>query len=264
MSEDRYVECAQRGAPLEGFVMDIHMHLGEQLGFHILHYRDLGLFVREMDRHGVDVGGVASIPGAIGGHQPGGNAMVLEALRRFPERFFGWTTVNPFYPNTMRQELERCYHAGLRGVKLHDAVGLPYDHENYRIVLDFAAERGMPVLLHTFGTQLDQLERCLREYPTVNCSLAHAGCAEPETYVRMARTYPHVYLDICYSKSPRGLIEYFVQQGVTHKVMFSSDCYFMDRAQQLGRVVFAKIAPEHKATILGENARRFLGDLCPC
>ncbi len=263
MSTDRYVECARGGAALEGLVVDIHMHLGEHVGFHIPHCRDLDLFVREMDAHGVDVGGVAAVPACLGGLQPGGNDMVVEAVRRWPGRFFGWTAVNPHYPDAMLAELERCYEAGCRGLKLHDAVGLDYAHENYRLALDFAAARGMPVLIHTWGGQLDELEGYFQHYQAVNWSLAHAGCSDPDKYVRMARTYENVYLDTCFSGSPRGLIEYFVEQDVAEKVMFSSDCYFMGLAQQLGRVVFAKISAEHKAMILGENARRFLGDLFP-
>ena len=263
MSDDRYTACAREGRPLEGFVMDAHMHLGEQSGFHILHHGDLDLFVREMDRHGVDAGGVSSIPACLGGVQPGGNEMVTEAVRRFPDRIFGWTAVNPFYPESMRDELERCYDAGCRGVKLHDSIGLPYDHENYRIALDFAAERGAPVLLHTWGTNLGLLEPYFTEYAGVKWSLAHAGCSDPDKYVRAALEHENVYVDICLSSSPRGLIEWLVEQGIAEKVMFSSDSYFMGEAQQLGRVVFAKVSEEHKAMILGGNARRFFGDLCP-
>jgi len=263
VSEDQYTNRARLGLPLEGFVVDIHMHVGEHAGFPILHYRDLELLVREMDRHGVDVGGIASIPACLGGLERGGNAMALEAVRRYPDRFFGWIGVNPHYPQSMRDELERCHEAGCGGLKLHDSIGLAYDHKSYRIALDFAAERGLRVLVHTWSAQLDQLEAYFKEYPTLRWSLAHAGCSDPEKYVRVAKSYDGVYLDICFSKSPRGLVEYFVQQGVAEKLMFSSDSYFMGVAQQLGRVVFAKIAAEHKALILGENARRFLGDLCP-
>ena len=262
MSEDRFTSRARRGLPLEGFVVDIHMHVGEHAGFPILDYRDLDLLVHEMDRHGVDVGGIAATPACLGGSEEGGNAMVLEALRRHPDRFFGWVGVNPHYPDSMRQELQRCYEAGCRGLKLHDGVGLPYDHRNYRLALNFAAERGLRVLVHTWGAQLDQLETYFKDYPTLRWSLAHAGCSDPEKYVRMAKSYDSVYLDICFSKSPRGLVEYFVEQGVAGKLMFSSDCYFMGVAQQLGRVVFAKITADEKALILGENARRFLGELC--
>ena len=262
MKQDRYAKLAHGGRPIEGLVVDIHMHLGEEPNFPVPFYRDLDLVVHEMDRHGVDVGAVSCIPAVLGGLQPGGNELVLEAVRRFPDRFFGWIGINPFYPDAMLAELERCHEAGCRGLKIHDSVGLPYEHKNYRVAFEFAAARGLPILAHTWGGQLDKMEPFFREF-AVNWSLAHAGSDSPEKYVRVAREHDNVYLDVCYSRCPRGLIEHFVREGVAEKVMFSSDCYFMGMSQQLGRIVFADVSPEHKALILGGNARRFLGALCP-
>ena len=263
MSEDAYTQRARRGLPVEGFVADMHMHVGEMKTFRVPRYADLDLLVRELDRHGVDVGGISAMPGALGGLQPGGNEMTLEALHRFPDRFFGWIAVNPHYPDEMVAEMGRCYEAGCRGLKIHVSVGLPYEHENYRRALDFAAERQMPVLAHTWGAEIEKLRPYFGDYPTIRWTLGHAGCVEAEKYVEVARQFDNVYLDICYSRAPRRLVEFFVERGVVEKVMFSSDCYFMGMAQQMGRVLFAQIAPEQKAMILGENARRFLGPLCP-
>ncbi len=263
MTDDEYTIRATHGLPIQGLVIDCHMHMGEESRFHIIDYGNIDLFVREMDRHGVDAGAVSSIPGAVGGLQTGQNDMVLEAVRRYPQRLFGWITANPHYPDAMREQLERAYEAGCRGVKIHSSVGLSYDHVTYRVMFDFAAERGLPILAHTWGKDLDALEPYLKQYKGLRWALAHAGCVELDKYVRIAATYENVYLDICLSRSPRGLIEHFVTQGLTEKVMFGSDCYFMGLAQQLGRVVFAKISPEQKAMILGRNARRFFGELCP-
>lgn len=263
MSEDGYTTLAKQGRPVEGFVVDAHMHLGEQASFWIPHWQDLDLVVEDMDRQGVDVGCPASIPGCLGGMQSGANDMVFEALRRYPDRFFGWATFNPHYPDPMRDELARCHGAGCRGIKIHNSIGLPYDHDNYRIAYDFAAEHGVPILAHTWGADLDLLEPFFREYPGLKWALGHSGCVEPEKYARLAGAYEDVYLELCYSRSPRGLVEYFVAQGLGEKLLFGSDCYFMARPQQLGRVLFARISPEQKANILGENARRFFGKFCP-
>jgi hypothetical protein len=263
MSGDPYVQEALAGRPVPGFVVDVHGHLGENPEFAILNYRDLDLFVREMDRHGVDVCCVTDIPATLGGLQSGGNATVLEAVRRFPDRFFGWAAANPHYPDTMLAELERCREGGCWGLKVHNACGLPYSHDNYLPLFEFAARHGMPVLAHTWGSDLPTLEPHFGRFPGINWTLGHAGSVEPESYVRVALEHPNVYLDTCFSSSPRGLLEYFVRSGVGDKLLFSSDCYFMSLSQQLGRVLFAEITPEQKAAILGENARRFLGAACP-
>ena len=263
MIPDRYMACGKQGRPVPAFVVDCHMHLGENPEFPILHYEDLDLLVRVMDRCGVAVGGVSAIPGCLGGLLKDGNAAVIEALRRYPKRFFGWMSINPHYADAMRRELARCYRAGCRGIKVHSSIGLAYEHPNYRVAYDFAADRGLPILAHTWGAELDKLEPLVREYGGVKWSFAHAGAAEPAKYVRLASECENVYLDLCYSRSPRGLIEFFVSQGIVEKLLFSSDCYFMGLGQQLGRVLFGRITPKQKALILGENARRFFGPLCP-
>jgi hypothetical protein len=263
MRADEYVKHAKLGLPVPGLVIDSHMHIGEQFDFHIPHYRDVDLLVHELERHGVSVGCIASIPGCLGGAMREGNDIVIDAVKRHPKRFFGWITINPHYPDAMSEELERCYQAGCRGVKIHDAIGMAYEHPNYRVAYEFAAEKGIPILAHTWGGALDKLEPFIKEFPGVRWSFGHSGAADQEKYVRMAKEYENVYLDICYSRSPRGLVEYFVREGVVDKVMFSSDCYFMGLSQQIGRVLFAKITPREKAMILGENARQFFGEFCP-
>jgi len=263
MSEDAYCRAALEGSPVPGFVVDVHAHLGEAAEFPVSRHDDIDLYIREMDRHGVDVACVSALPACVGGLQEGGNAMVLEALERWPARFFGWMSANPNYPDSLIGELERCHNGGCRGVKIHNSVGLPYDHENYRAVYEFAAERALPILAHTWGADLVTLEPQFARYPSVRWSLGHAGASEPERYVRLATEHENVFLDTCWSQCPRGLIEHFVACGLGGKTMFSSDCYFLSLSQQLGRVLFADLAPEQKAAILGGNARRFLGELCP-
>ena len=263
MKEDQYTQAALLGRPVPGFVVDIHGHLGENNSFRILHHDDIDLFVHEMDRHGVDVCGVSAVPAAIGGIEQGGNAAVLEAVRRHPDRFFGWAAANPHYPDAMMLEIERCYEAGCRGIKIHNSIGLAYDHENYVPLYEFAAGLGLPVLAHSWGGELDLMRPLFEKYPGVKWSLAHAGASEADKYVDVARRYENVYLDTCYSRSPRGLIEHFVRSGVGNKTMFSSDSCFMGLAQQLGRVLLADLTAEEKAMVLGGNAKRFLGALCP-
>ena len=79
MKDDKYTTLAKQGLPIEGLVIDAHMHLGEHPPFPILHPDDVDLFVHEMDRHGMDVACPSAIPAVLGGIQPGGNAVVLEA-----------------------------------------------------------------------------------------------------------------------------------------------------------------------------------------
>ena len=79
-----------------------------------------------------------------------------------------------------------------------------------------------------------------------------------EEYVRHAKTYSNVYLESCFSASPKGLIEYFVNEGMADKLLWGSDVNFYSNEHQIGRVVFADISLEDKYKILGRNAAKIL------
>ncbi len=166
------------------------------------------------------------------------------------------------YPERILPEFERCLDAGFIGVKIWSygaKPGLRYDHPNYRPVFEFASTHHLPILAHTWGDELDQLEPAINTYPAVTWLMAHTASTQKAKYIRFARQYPNVYLELCYSPSPRGLIESLVAENLADKLIFGSDSVFMGAAQQLGRVLFAQISPRDKSKILSQNAIRALG-----
>jgi predicted TIM-barrel fold metal-dependent hydrolase len=56
----------------------------------------------------------------------------------------------------------------------------------------------------------------------------------------------------------QGLPETLVGLSSPDKVLWGSDQTSLNPAVQLGRVLFARLPPEHKAAILGLNAQRAL------
>ena len=256
MTERDYFERqAFAGAPLsEALVIDAHGHLGDDVAIPFVDTSPASL-VATMDRMGVDISCVSSIP-AIYGQSRRGNDEVLAAVGCFPERLFGYMVVDVGYPERIDHELWRCLAGGMRGVKIHSVSGLPYDHANYAGVYEFAQSHRLPLLAHTWSdAELDQLEPSFARCPEVNFILGHAGAVAREHYVRLARDYDNVYLELCFSACPRGLVEYFVAAGMASRLLWGSDAIFMSAEQQLGRVVFARIAEADKRRILGENAR---------
>lgn len=262
---DPLIQQALAGVPITACeIIDAHGHLGECPNFP-LPDSSAASMVRSMDRLGIRCTGVSSLP-AIFGDAVRGNRMVEEALREFPDRFFGYMVADTGYPERILPELERCLETGFRGIKIWSygaKPGLPYDHPNYQPVFEFAQTHRLPVLAHTWGAELDQLQPAIEKFPDVTWLLAHTASSHKEKYIHFGRLYPNVYLELCYSPSPRGLIENLVGEGLAEKLVFGSDCVFMSTAQQLGRVLFAKISTQEKALILGLNARRALGILPP-
>lgn len=261
LPEDYFTTCGKTGTPLtDCLVIDAHGHLGQNTSFPYVNSTPASL-VKAMDRLGIDRVYVSSTWAVYGLARPG-NDQVLAAVRCYPNRIHGYMALAVGYPDTILPEMERCYEAGLRAVKIWSygvRKGLQYDHPNYKIIFQFANEQRLPILAHTWGSELDQLENAFKKYDKINWVLAHTGSNDLPKYIRAANEYDHVYLETCLSSCPRGLIEQLVSEVPLAKIIWGSDQLFINAAHQLGRVLFAKITPDQKQAILGENAARVLG-----
>ncbi len=258
---DIFQNAGRAGQPLQDVMLiDAHCHFGHGPDFPIVRPTAKSL-VASMDRLGVLLSCVSSIP-ALFGDAEHGNALVAEGLQEFPDRIFGYFVVDVGYPEKVEAQLAGARKAGFKGLKVWSygaRPGLPYNHPNYTPVFEFANAHQMPVLCHVFGPELDELEGHIRKYPKIRWLLAHVGSAELEKYMKFAREFPTVWIETCLSSCPRGLIEHLVASGLEKKIIWGSDCVFLDQASQLGRVLFAQIPLEAKRMILGTNAAKALG-----
>ena len=258
-SKDQFVQLGKVGAALtDTFVVDTHCHIGPCSRMRFIESSADGL-IRIMDRLGIDMAAITALSACIDGVITQGNDLVIDAIQRYPNRLKGYMSVNPKYPATASRELRRCLDAGLRLVKVHSGLGIAYNDPSYEMVWEFAAEHRLPILAHTAGRDIETtLESTIARYPQITWSLAHAGIADPPVYVRVAKQYDNVYTDLVYSACPRGMVEYFVAQGLEDKLLWGTDWPFMSAQPQLGKVLFARISPLQKAKILGDNARQIL------
>ncbi|MCX5658815.1 MAG: amidohydrolase family protein [Planctomycetota bacterium] len=222
---DRYAAAAFAGKPIDfHFVMDTHAHLGQNFDFLILDASAKGM-VRAKDRLGIDLTAVSSIPGTIGGWLRG-NDQVIEAVQQFPDRILGYITINAYQPESVLKECERCWAGGCRALKLHTGQGMNYDHPAIRPALEFAQEKGCPILCHVWGAELDHMEPLIARYWRCNWILAHVGSARLDRYIEVARKFDNAWLETCVSWCPRGLFPYLVSQGLEDKIIWGSDADF--------------------------------------
>lgn len=256
VENDPFLACGRRGEALNDcLVIDAHGHLGAMCASPCLDSSSDSV-VRVMDRIGVDRIYLSGCPG-LWGQARCGNDIVRDGMVRHPERICGYMTVDIGLPTTILPEMQRCLEFGFSGIKIWSMgfrPGLPYDHPHYQAVFDFANVHGLPLLAHTWGAELDQLEASFQKYDRIQWILAHAGAVEVEKYVHVAQTYESVYLETCFSRCPKGLIAYLVEHVPLDKIIWGSDQPFLNAAHQIGRVLFSSITPEQKRSILGLNA----------
>ena len=243
------------GRPLAGVpVVDGHCHLGA----HPLAYQplnDAAGLVGTMDRIGIDRACVfSSLATRLDAR--GGNDLSLAAARAFPDRLLAYCLVDPYRaPHDSTDELQRCFDAGARGIKLHTGLSEhPFDGPGYVPALEFAAEHRLPLISHGVGAP-ETLRRIARTYPTAHIVVAHTGGGggrvHPGGYFRVAADEPNVYLDTASSVGGFGAFPEVVRLVGAEKLAYGSDMPVVCASFQIGRVLLAPIPDAAKARILG-------------
>lgn len=244
-------------------IVDAHAHLAYYKNFHIPDNGADGL-VRAMDALGIDYICVSS-HAAISSDFRLGNDLVHQAMESFPDRILGYCVVNPNFPHEAPGEIRRCIDGfGMRGFKVHPELhgNYPLDGPNYRSMWEFANERGLPILTHTYfaGDSLGRLGDLAAKYPGVPLLVGHSGFdLGLEDAAALARSLPNVYLDLCGQPlSHEGVVPFLVDKAGVDRLLFGSDMPFISGSHQLGALVFSAISREDKTAILGRNAARIL------
>lgn len=236
---------------LEG-VIDMHAHYGRWVEFPMW-YRDGKEFIDRLDRVGI----ARTFVSRTGTNVPYSNDRILDLIKEFPDRVLGYAVGYPDDKSTGIDEIKRCFDRGMSGIKMHSSEGIPYDDKRFEPIWEFADKHRLPVLLHTWG-DLDQYERVFKDYSNAQILAGHAGSVNPPQYVEFAGKYKNIILELCFSHSRYGLVEYFVREVGAGRVVWGSDMPWMDVTQQIGKVAFADISAQDKELILAKNAKQIL------
>jgi predicted TIM-barrel fold metal-dependent hydrolase len=193
------------------------------------------------------------------------NDMILRAVKRYPDRAFGYVYLNPKHTQASLDEMNRCIRDGpMVGVKL-----LAAEHCNKPTldpIVERAAELKAPVLQHTWlkitgnlpdeSTPMELAELAAR-HPKATLICGHCG-GDWEQGLRAIRPHPHVYGDLCGGDPTAGYTEMAVRELGAERVLYGSDVGGRSFASQLGKVLGADIPDSAKRLILGQNLKRIL------
>jgi predicted TIM-barrel fold metal-dependent hydrolase len=234
-------------------VVDGHCHLGPYGAFW-QPYNDAAGLVRTMDRIGIEQACVfASL--AIALDVRAGNDLTFAAARAFPDRLLPYAVPDPNRgERAVAEELQRCFDAGARGVKLHTQLAAyPFDGPGYAPAFVLADAHRLPLISHGTGSP-ETLRRVARAHPLAHFVVAHAGAGlSPSSFelVQVAREEPNVYLDLTSSVGRFGAFEAMVEAAGAGKLTYGSDMPWMCASHQIGRVLLARIPEDAQRRILG-------------
>ncbi len=254
-------EAALRGEPLtDTFIVNNHSHLGLYYGF-AQPAPDADSLVRTMDRVGIDQSCV--FPSlAITADMRAGNDMSLEAAQRHPGRILAYAVPDPNLASQVRDEMQRCIDAGVRGIKFHTGLHeYPFAGPGYVPAFELADRHRLPLISHGVDSP-DVLRRTARAYPNAHFIVAHAGAGrrhpEADPIYDVALEEPNVYLDTAGSVAYYGIFAQLVKHVGAGRILYGDDFPWMCPTHQIGRILLAPITDDEKKQILGGTMQRLL------
>lgn len=251
-------------------------------------------WVRELDRHGVArTALIASIPGD--------EASAAEAVRAFPDRFYGYFMLNPLAKGALERAERAFKDFGLQGLCLFPAMQrFSVQDERVAPLFELAAQApkrvvfvhmgaltvgvraklGLPSRFDMrFSNPID-LHRVALDHPGANFVIPHFGAGYFREALMLADLAPNVYFDTSSSNSwtryltPRpSLVQVFeraLEVVGPERLLFGSDSSFFPRGWN--RAVFLAqckaleslgLAAQQAQAIFGGNLNRLLSATRP-
>lgn len=241
-------------------IIDVHGHWGPW-PFH-LNVGDVALNLELMDRYGIDVQFVSAAE-AVVYDAVAGNAKLAEVLHEQP-RLYGYAVVNANRLERSAEDLKDCLSTGrFVGAKIHTTypgvgIGSPLMADTF----DMLDEVGVPLLLHTWGTDVANLPEMLENRPNLTVIAGHAGGDAWREAAKAAAQCDRLYLEHCRTVTDAGRIAYARAQGVPmEQFLFGTDSTLIDPCISLGVIRDAGFTAEELDQVLSGNAERLFRGL---
>ena len=217
------------------------------------------------------------------------NEHVAELVRRYPDLFIGFGSVNPSKPmGYVEEKLTEIEELGLRGLKLIPTLQFFCPNKARKAlnrILRFCQRSGMTVVFHTGCDpgpwEAPSLSRCanpallrpfVRSFLDVKFVLAHAGSYSArspgiwfEEALELASSFRNVWLDVAavpYLLTEPNFARALRSRKVMDKVLFGSDYPVTGSSiLEVASLVLSssELSPEEKVGIMTLNAEALLG-----
>ena len=255
-------EFFEKGKSNDCPVYDLHGHMGPLYGI-CIHYPQPEEMVEMMGRAGVKMLVFchhATLFSVDRGNKPG-----IEAVRKFPDKLRAYCRVNPNYPEMLKEDLKNFdeYKDVYVGFKfLADYHGVPVSDSRYEPAWQFADERKLLVLLHTWGKSpfdgAEVVRKVAPKYKNAKILLGHSCFGDWDAAIRLVKDFPNVYLELTSILAYRGILEKLVEGAGSQRIIYGTDFPWFSHHYCIGSVLSAEINDEDRHNILHRNAEKLL------
>ena len=228
--------------------------------------------VQDMDEAKVDKAVVVAIDAETTLNYKIPNEVVAEAVKKYPDRFIGFASVDPHKGVLAVKELEKAVkELGLKGLKLVPfMINVNLNDKILYPLYEKAQELDIPVLAHTgvmfdVGTRMKyckplDVDDVAVDFPDLKIVVAHFGWPWVDEAMAVCQKNRNVYFDIA-GWSPKYLPESvvrFMGGMLADKALFATDYPLLPRKRVLNEFLALPIKEEAKKKILEENAKKLL------
>ena len=196
------------------------------------------------------------------------NDLVLDVMKKYPDRFTGQLTLNARYQKESLEEIKRCTDQGMVGLKLYHQVKIN-DPLFYPIIEKFIdlkmiihmhsnLQLGMAGYRMKYDTKKspntstpDDFVDVAKRYPEAMFQYAHLGGGGDWEYACKAfRNVPNVYVDTSGSNNPENLVDFAVKLLGEDRVFYATDnCYY----QSVGKILASNLTNSQRKKVFYDN-----------
>jgi uncharacterized protein len=201
------------------------------------------------------------------------NDRVLNAMKKYPDRFVGFFTLNPRYQKESLEELKRCIDLGMAGYKGYTQVKV--NDPLYYPIIEKLTDHKMIVFMHAFcqlgmggyrmkydvgilpnTTIPEDMVDVAKRYPEAMFHFAHIGGGGDWEYeCKSFKDYPNIYVDTAGSNNEENMIDFAIRYLGEDRLFFGTDgCYHAN----VGKILASNATEAQKKKIFFENYNNML------
>jgi predicted TIM-barrel fold metal-dependent hydrolase len=201
------------------------------------------------------------------------NDIVINAMKKYPDRFIGFFTLNPIYQKESIEEFKRCVDHGMAGYKGYTQVKV--NDPLYYPIIEKLIDLNMIVYMHAFcqlgmagyrmkydigrlanTTIPEDMVEAAKRYPEAMFHFAHiAGGGDWEYECKSFKNYPNIYVDTGGSNNEENIVDFAIKYLGEDRIFFGTDeCYH----HGVGKILASNTTEAQKKKIFFDNYNNVL------
>lgn len=202
------------------------------------------------------------------------NDLVMKAVKKYPDRYIGFMTLNPVYQKEALEEIDRCVDMGMAGYKGYTQVKI--NDPLYFPIVEKFIDLNMIMLMHAFvqigvggyrmkydegqsapnTTIPEDMVDIARRYPEGMFQYAHIGGGGDWEYAcKTFRDSPNIYVDTSGSNNEENMINFALDCLGEDRLFFGCDG---SHYQGVGKFFAADLSESQKKKIFFDNYNNIL------